>query len=69
MQLIFSYLVRPLRATNCAYRDQVFQIALRLHSTLVCLVLDERNARSFNFEDDNEDEAEDKIVLIAITGE
>jgi len=45
-----------------------FQISLQLRSVLVCLVLDERNARSFNFEDDNGDEAEDKMVSIAITG-
>lgn len=51
-----------------AYRDRVFQTSLQLHSALVYLVLDERNAWSFNFEDDNEDEAEDKIVSIAITG-
>lgn len=45
-----------------------FQVSLQLHSILACLVLDERNARSFNFEDDNGDEAEDKMVSIAITG-
>lgn len=43
-------------------------MSLQLHSVLVYLVLDERNARSFNFEDDNEDEAEGKMLSIAITG-
>jgi len=68
VRLIFSYLVRPLHTTNCVHTETGFFMSLQLHSVLVCLVLEERNARSFNFEDDNEDEAEDKMVSIAITG-